>query len=350
MAVVTGANSGLGLVTAGQPARHGALSLSSALARPGFAGGMDEDLTRLAADIRERQLLGARKAGLTAAITALTGDLEGLRRRYAIEQRDVDRLENLSLTRLLAGLRGSRTRDLDRERAEAEAARYRVAEGQDRLDALRAQLTEVEARLAATSTAPNTYAALLAEKERQVRASGTGPAGRLTELAEQRGRLTAELKELTEAQAAARAAAQALDEANRLLESADGWSTADTFLGGGGLSSMIKHSRLDEAADRAAEADRRLAVLGAELRDVDPAGPAPVGQLDVGGFTRFADVWLDNIFTDLSVRSRIKDSLDNLGGTAAQVGRIRAALAERISTNRSRLAALDRERNALLEP
>lgn len=309
---------------------------------------MDEDLTRLAAEIRERELLGARQAGIGAAITRLTTDLDELRRRHAIEQRDVDRLESLSLTRILAGLRGSRGESLDRERAEAQAAHYRVAQAQDRLDALHAQLGDVTARWAETGTAPATYAKLLAEKERRLREDGTGPGPRLAELAEQRGRLTAELKELTEAETAARAAAHALTEANAPLESADGWSAADTFLGGGGLISMIKHSRLDDAADRAAEADRRLAVLRAELRDVDLALPQLAAQLELGGFTRFADVWLDNIFTDLSVRGQIKDGLDQLGHAARQVGRIRSALAARTAETRDRLALLDRERATLL--
>ncbi|AGZ41288.1 hypothetical protein [Actinoplanes friuliensis] len=311
---------------------------------------MDEDLTRLAAEVRERELLGPRKAGITAAIKQLTSELAELGRRHTIEQRDVERLENFSLTRLLADLRGSRDEALARERAEAETARYRLAQAQDRLGALTAQLAQVEARLVATSTAPATYAGLLEEKERQVRASGAGSAGRLTELAGERGRLTAELAELTEAEGAARAAAQALGEANQLLESAHGWSTADTFLGGGGLSSMIKHSRLDDAAARAAEADRRLAVLRAELRDVDSALPSLAAQLELGGFTRFADVWLDNIFTDLSVRGQIKDGLGRLGDAAQQVGRIRAALAARIVENRTRIAELERERSALLAP
>jgi hypothetical protein len=313
---------------------------------------MDEDLIRLAAEIRERELLGPRKAGITAAIKKLTGDLDELRRRHAIEQQDVDRLENLSLTRLVASLRGSREQALDRERAEAEAeaARYRVAQAQDTLDALRAQLAEIEARRVATSTAPGTYAMLLKEKERQLRASDTGPGPRLSELAEQRGRLTAELKELTEAEAAAKAAARALTDANELLDSADNWSAADTFLGGGGLVSMVKHSRLDGAAARAAEADRRLAILRAELRDVDLPLPPVAGSLELGGVTRFADVWLDNVFTDLSVRGQIKDGLGQLGQAAAQVGTIRAALGERISEARKRLALLDRERSALLQP
>jgi hypothetical protein len=113
---------------------------------------------------------------------------------------------------------------------------------------------------------------------------------------------------------------------------------------------MVKQGRLDDAAARAAEADRRLAVLRAELRDVDPPLAPLAGQLELGGFTRFADVWLDNIFTDLSVRSQIKDGLGRLGETARQVGQINAALTARITEARNRLALLDRERTTLLQP
>jgi hypothetical protein len=234
---------------------------------------VDDDLTRLAADIRERELLAARKGGLAAAITQLNHDLDGLRRKHAIEQRDVERLASFSLARLLATVRGGREQTLDRERAEAEAARYRMAQATHQLDALTAQLAVVEARLVATSTAPGTYAMLLDRREQRLLTDGSGPARRLAEIAERRGRLDAELKELTEAETAARAATKALSEARRILRSADNWSAADTFLGGGVLSSMAKHNRLDDAAARAAEADRRLALLRAELRDVDPPLP-----------------------------------------------------------------------------
>ena len=61
-------------------------------------------------------------------------------------------------------------------------------------------------------------------------------------------------------------------------------------------------------------------------------------------------MWLDNIFTDLSVRGQIKNGLGQLGQAAQQVGRIRAALAARITENRNRLATLDRERAAPLQP
>src|SRR5690606_41433107 len=45
----------------------------------------------------------------------------------ADELEDVAKLESMSMTRILSGLRGSRDVDLSREQAEAEAARYPAA-------------------------------------------------------------------------------------------------------------------------------------------------------------------------------------------------------------------------------
>lgn len=43
-----------------------------------------------------------------------------------------------------------------------------------------------------------------------------------------------------------------------LLSSADGWSTYDTFFGGGMISSVIKHDRMDDASTVLRRADLAL--------------------------------------------------------------------------------------------
>jgi septal ring factor EnvC (AmiA/AmiB activator) len=97
----------------------------------------------------------------------------------------------VTVTRVLAALHGSREDALAREKAEAEAARYRVAQAQQRLDAARAELASLEERLAQLAGAPQAYAAALADKEQYLTRSGDPRGARLLELADQRGRMTA---------------------------------------------------------------------------------------------------------------------------------------------------------------
>ncbi|MFC7534466.1 hypothetical protein [Actinoplanes sp. GCM10030250] len=308
---------------------------------------LDARIARLAAALRDREQLEPRRAGLVAAITRVTDELAALRREQAAEQRHVDRLEGFSVDRVLTTLRGTHGSALDRERAEAEQARSRTADAQRRLDSLTAELAAVKARLAATSTAPATYAAAIAEKERQLRESGHASGTRLTELAVERDAVRSDLQRLQRAAKAAARAAEALRAANEYLASAGTWSIADTFLSGGVLSSYVKHERMDEASAHLAGAERQLDALRKELGDRGAVSALGTGP-GVDETTRFFDVWLDNIFTDLSVRGRIDAGRERIARVAVQVRDVRTSLNSRIASVRARLRYIEGERERLL--
>lgn len=308
---------------------------------------IERSLTAAADALREHDMVTRRCADLRGRVSELNGQVSALTAGLAAEQRDVDRLEHVSITRVLASLRGARDDALARERAEADAARYRLAETRSLLDAVEGERTAAEARLSQLRAAPGDYAAALAEKERFLATSEDPRGRRLLELAAERGHLEAEMREVSQAIRAARAADEALVTVQSLLNSASGWSTYDTFFGGGAMSSAIKHGRMDEAAQAAREADRCLAILRTELADVPGLGiTAP--QLAMDGLTRFVDVWFDNIFTDLAVRDRIRQAQDNVERARKLVGQVGGGLNQRSSAAGSRLAAIEAERIGVL--
>ncbi len=308
---------------------------------------MDERLAAAAGAVRELEMTGERGRQLRARRGELARQLAALQARAAGEQHDVQRMEGVSLARVLASLRGAREDQLARERAEADAARYRVTETEGLLDAVTREEAAVQARLAQLSGAPERYARLLTEKERFIRESGDPHAPRLMDLAAERGRLAAERTEIAEALQAASAAGQALAQVGEVLGSASAWSAYDTFLGGRGISSSIKHSRLDQAAQAAAAADQHLAVLRTELADVSPVLPV-TPRLPVEGLTRFADIWLDNFFTDMAVDARIREAQDSVARCAGLVEEVQAQLGKRDATVQASLQAIERERRDLL--
>ena len=308
---------------------------------------IEERVTGAAQRVREHDLTVQRCASLASRRDAMAADLATAQSALSKEEHDVHRLEHPSLTRIVASLRGSRDDALARERAEADAARYRVAEAKARLRAVLQDHDAAQDRLAALADAAARYAALLDEKERYLRGSGSPRGRQLLSLAEERGRLQAELREIDEAVSAATKAEHALEALQSSLNSASGWSTYDTFFGGGALSSAMKHSRLDDAAQQAQYADRCLLALRTELSDVGETGPvAP--QLPVDGLTRFVDVWFDNIFTDFSVGGRIKDARANVERTLRAVFEVSARLRRRAADGQSRLAQIRAERLAVL--
>ncbi|WP_155389415.1 hypothetical protein [Catellatospora paridis] len=310
-------------------------------------GDLEARLAAAAEAKRERQAVQARQGELRRLIEeaeARVGELSSVRDR---EARDVVRLETMTLTRVLAALRGTRDDALARERAEADAAAYRLTRAGNEADTLRRELEGVDARLTSLRHAPAEYAAVLDEKERALAATEDSRARRLLELAEARGVAEAEVKEITEAQRAAAAASAALRTLTGLLDSAGNWSTYDTFFGGGAIASALKHDRLDEAAAAAAIADHLIGKLNTELADV-PGGAGTASTVAVDGLTRFLDVWFDNIFTDLAVRDRIQQAQARAQQCDQQVARIGRQLDRRLAQTQARLAEIAAEREQTL--
>ena len=108
-------------------------------------------------------------------------------------------------------------------------------------------------------------------------------------------------KERQEAIIAGERALDSLYEAQNQLRKARNWGIYD-ILGGGFISSLIKHSKIDNARVCIERAKYDLQCFNRELRDVSYDI-----SVDVGDFLTFFDL-MDSFFADLLVQSRISDA------------------------------------------
>ena len=92
-----------------------------------------------------------------------------------------------------------------------------------------------------------------------------------------------------------------LREAQEQLRKARNWGIYD-ILGGGLISSLIKHSKIGNARSCIERAQYDLQVFNRELRDVSMDL-----DFDIGDFLTFFDL-MDSFFADLMVQSRIADA------------------------------------------
>src|ERR1700722_1645158 len=308
---------------------------------------IEQRLAAAAQAAHEHALCERQRVHLCARERSAAADLDAAREQYAGEVKDVERLERLSLTHVLAVLHGSHQDVLAREKAEAEAARYQVAQAQQRLDAVRAELSSMGKRQARLAGAPQAYADALAAKEEYLTDSADPRGARLLALAEERGQLTAELGELRRASGDAGAAAQALTEVQGHLGTAASWPTFDTYSDYGAAANAIKHNRIDQAAQAARTAHQRLAALRTDLAELGGYQPT-VPQLEISAGFRFADIFLNNALTDLTVGRQIREAQNNVGRSVQQVRALRDRLRDQIGTVTGRLDAMDAERRQLL--
>ena len=111
-------------------------------------------------------------------------------------------------------------------------------------------------------------------------------------------------REIKEAKDAGNRALTSLESALKQLESASSWGLFD-MLGGGLISGMMKHSRLDDASEYMEQAKYELQCFQKELLDLSI--PEDFG-IHIGSFLTFADFFFDGIIADWMVQSKISDA------------------------------------------
>lgn len=121
-------------------------------------------------------------------------------------------------------------------------------------------------------------------------------------------------KDIQEAIRAGERALHSLGEAKRYLNSAGNWGIID-ILGGGLITSLVKHSKLNNATECMEMARQDLRSFRQELDDVDDYLP----NIEVGDFLTFADFFFDGFIADIFVQSKIGDARKQVDEAIYQV-------------------------------
>lgn len=99
-----------------------------------------------------------------------------------------------------------------------------------------------------------------------------------------------------------------LDQAERQLSSARNWSFLDV-LGGGLITDLIKHSKLNNAKSSMDRVNWLLQELRRVLGGISMAGDY---SMNVGGFATFADFFFDSGIVDVYMTAKIMSSLNEV--------------------------------------
>ena len=137
----------------------------------------------------------------------------------------------------------------------------------------------------------------------------------------------AALREIDEAIRAGEQALDSLREAKNQLNSARNWGIYD-MIGGGLISSMIKHSKIDQANEWMDQANRDLRCFAKELRDVDGEDL----QIDTGSLVTMLDIFCDNFFSDLLVQQKINDGRARIDALSDRIEDVLYTLKQRANS------------------
>lgn len=307
---------------------------------------MDADDLRHAAEQRARRdQLAASEEAASRLVTQRETELRALQDQLRLEAADVRRLERFSPAQVWGLLRGDIDDKLSVERAEHQAAEHAVAGAEERLAHAQADLDRIRTEVATLGDVDAAYDAALDAREQRLRGAGSDAAAELIRLDTEAGALAAETRELAEATAALSRAEDALAAAQSALDSAGGWSTYDTFFGGGMVADLIKHERIGESARAFTVVNRALESLSTELADIDAP---PLEGVRISESLAVFDVLFDNIFSDWSVRERIAEAQNASADLRHRLTGLGHYLAQRSAAAREQAAARASRRESLL--
>jgi hypothetical protein len=295
--------------------------------------------------LRSKQKLDAMLAQVQTSLRESQYASSQLKERLASEKADVDKLESLSLTGMFYSVLGTKSEHLDKEKQEYVAAKLKYDESVEAVTDLQAEANRLQQELEAFQSVDHDYGQLIKEKE-SLLANGNDPrAERLLGLSERLVDLKSDQKELTEAIQAGDAASRGLRQVQTALQSAANWGTWD-MLGGGMLSTMAKHSKIDSAKQHAHAAQRQLRRFQEELAD---AGQRLKLSLEIGGFSKFADYFFDGLIADWVVQSKIREASSACSSTMSQVSSSVGKCRRRLADTERECEQVEQQRREFIE-
>ena len=264
----------------------------------------DEQLQILGQQVARKVHLEALLRDLQNQKVTLDAKVEELKRIKLDEQKDVDRLEGRSLAALFYDAIGKKGEKLDKEIGEAYAAVAKYDAAAHELRVVNEDIAKYETEVRGLSNCEKEYNRILEEKAEAIKKSGTAYAQEMLDMEEQIAQLDSKKKEIDEANSAGKEALRRAEDVLAKLNEAHDWGIWD--LGKGGLiSSLAKHSALDEAQESLKELQIQLRRFKTELADVTIHADV---RVSIDDSLRSADLFFDNVFTDWAVLNKIEES------------------------------------------
>lgn len=245
----------------------------------------------------------------------LEAELEKLDKARIKEQKDVERLEKVSLASILCSIAGNKVEKLNKEKDEAYEAAVKYDSAYKEFTDVCENIRHYQEQYSRIIDLEKEYEAAINEKFTYLRQSGNPQAEEIMRLDDMIGRMDNDITEIDEAIAAGKKATATAHAVVAALEKAEGWGEFDVFASGS-ISAIAKHSALDDAQKQINTLRIQLGNLRTELADVRVDSDI---RIEVDDFDRIADYFFDCIFTDWSVLKKIRDSLTQARNTRDKI-------------------------------
>ena len=308
---------------------------------------MFEELNHRLEEVRDRQRLKQKWERKLDHFTKLKDEAlekaSHLKEQLEREKVEVTKLEGMSLSAIMLTIIGAKEEKLSKEKQEVYTAKLKYDEALEEVKNLEEEqvacveyLNELGDPAASYEKLLNEKAALILDKSSPLSEEVVDAYNRETEQNEV-------LKEMNEAIGAGKEVMVPLQSALEKLEKAKGWGTFD-LLGGGPISSLVKHGYFDDAKANIHQAQHKLKNFHSELSDIG----SKLVLVNISERLTFADVLFDGIIVDWMVQDKISKSLQEVENQLDEVRTIISRLESEKMLAREHLDEVSQKRITLV--
>lgn len=302
-------------------------------------------ISKIKEDLRRKKKLDNMLEKCKEELGKQENKIKYLNRILKKEEKDVKKLESVSVAGLFYSILGTKDEKLDKEKEEYIAARLKYEECYSTIKNLKQEISNYEKELKKYSGIDLDYSILMKEKENLILSSNDNNSLKLIEISDKISDLKSDIKEINEAIIAGNNAQIALEDVMKSLEDAKSWGMWDA-MGGGFLATAAKHSKIDKAKEQAYYAQKMLSAFNRELSDVDLSINI---SIEIGSFTTFADYFFDGIMVDWFVQGKIRESLSKVKDTYSSINSLLNTLQIRLADSSDKLDSAKKEMRTMIE-
>ena len=253
------------------------------------------------------------------------------------EKKDVDNLNKLSVSNIIATVLNNKENKLEKEEQEYLMVKLKYDELLASINILKEDLFNKKNRLRTE------YNKAINEKIKLINVYGNYDIKeKISNLDKRINNIINESREVKEAYSAGSKLIIEVTHAKDELRSATNWGILD-IAGGDMMSSIVKHNKIKKANDRFYKITELISNFNKELKDIN------LSNLSFSRTSMTFDLFFDNIFTDISVQNKINDALNSIEELKTKVECIINELQRRYDRLEVELKEVKNELNLLIE-
>lgn len=314
---------------------------------PGMLNTVSEELRETRAVLTRRKKMQARLRQVRKEMAFYQRQIKTLDAQLNKEERDVNKLENISVRALFLKILGNHSQQLERKRQEHLMAALKYNESLDALNLLNYEVSLLERKIKDIPSLEARCAALFDRKSRMLKESDRRESSKLKALDREQELLDKQKLEIDGALAAGKVVLARLRTMHGQLKNVKGAWGNTLMQGKGRYSSYAKKSYIDKARKSALQTHLALEKFETEVQDVFARQRIAI-SFDRVRFEKFLETFYNNLLTDWIVQRSVHHVIKNVQSVTSDVQQVQASLKTELQHINKKLGANRRARQKLI--